>query len=100
MPTPIPIEQRRIHIWVTGRVQGVGFRAFVIDVAEQLTLTGWVRNVGHETVEAVAEGPYEKLNRFSEIVKAGPRAGRVDDARIEWEDPSGEFTDFHIRNSG
>jgi acylphosphatase len=100
MPTPIPIEQRRIHIWVTGRVQGVGFRAFVIDVAEQLMLTGWVRNVGHETVEAVAEGSTERLSKFAEKVHTGPRVGRVDDARIEWEDPSGEFTDFHIRNSG
>lgn len=99
MPTPILTESARLHIWVTGRVQGVGFRAFVIDVAEQFALTGWVRNVGHDTVEAVAEGSTEMLNRFTELARAGPRAGRVDDARIEWEDPTGEFKDFRVRNS-
>ncbi len=99
MPTPILTESARLHIWVTGRVQGVGFRAYVIDVAEQFALTGWVRNVGHETVEAMAEGSTELLNRFTELVRAGPRAGRVDDARIEWEDFTGEFKDFRVRNS-
>jgi len=99
MVNPVPIEKARLHIWVTGRVQGVGFRAFVIDVAEQFSLAGWVRNVGHDTVEAVAEGPAEMLNRFAELVRTGPRAGRVDDARIEWEVPTDEFKDFHVRYS-
>lgn len=99
MPTPIPTKSARLHIWVTGRVQGVGFRAFVIDGAEQLALTGWVRNVGHDTVEAVAEGSTELLTRFSEMVQAGPRAGRVDSARIEWEAATDEFIDFRVRYS-
>lgn len=99
MSTPIPTKSTRLHIWVTGRVQGVGFRAFVIDVAEQLVLTGWVRNVGHDTVEAVAEGSTEILNKFIELIRVGPRAGRVDDARIEWEVPTDEFKDFRVRYS-
>ena len=46
----------RVHIWVKGRVQGVGFRAFVQQNALPIGVTGWVRNVGYNTVEAVAEG--------------------------------------------
>lgn len=89
----------RIHIRITGRVQGVGFRAFVQDSGVRFNLTGWVRNVGYDTVETIAEGPREELEKFSEAVKTGPRAGRVDEARIEWETASGEFRNFRIKYS-
>ena len=90
---------RRIHIWVTGYVQGVGFRNFVQQSAVLLGLSGWVRNAGYDTVETVAEGPREGLEKFAEVVKKGPRAGRVDEARVEWEMASGEFQDFGIKYS-
>lgn len=89
----------RIHIWVMGRVQGVGFRAFVQQSGVLFNLTGWVRNVGYESVETVAEGPRERLEKFAEAVKTGPRAGRVDEARIEWETASGEFQHFGVKYS-
>jgi acylphosphatase len=89
----------RIHIWATGRVQGVGFRSFVQQSGMLAGLTGWVRNVGDDTVETVAEGPREGLERFLESVKIGPRAGRVDENRFEWETASGEFQDFRIKYS-
>jgi len=89
----------RLHIWVTGRVQGVGFRAFVAQAANNLGLTGWVRNVGYDQVEAVAEGQREDLEEFSRLVLTGPRASRVDESRVEWLSASSEFSDFTVRSS-
>ena len=91
----------RAHIWVKGRVQGVGFRAHVEYHARQIgELTGWVRNVGYDTVEAVAEGERERVERFIEWMKEGPRSARVDESRVEWEDVTGEFREFGVKRSG
>jgi acylphosphatase len=92
-----PDELARVHIHVTGRVQGVGFRVFVLQAGVSLGLTGWVRNHGYDQVETVAEGTRTILERFSEIVKAGPRAARVEDATVEWENPTGEYQRFDVR---
>lgn len=89
----------RLHIWVTGRVQGVGFRAFVQHTAHSLGLNGWVRNVGYDHVETVVEGAPSVLERFADIVRAGPGGSRVDDCRMEWETAAGEFTRFEVRAS-
>jgi acylphosphatase len=89
----------RAHVWLTGRVQGVGFRAHVEYSAQRAGVTGWVRNVGYEQVEAVAEGPRGAVEAFIAAARAGPRASRVDDARVEWEMPTGEFTRFSVRGS-
>jgi len=88
----------RIHIWVTGHVQGVGFRSFVQQSGVQLNLTGWVRNVGYDTLETLAEGPRDRLEKFAEAVKCGPRAGRVDEARIDWETARGGFSNFSVKH--
>ena len=96
-PTP---ELVRAHIWVTGRVQGVGFRAHVEYSARQIGgTTGWVRNVGYDTVEAVAEGERENVERFIEWMKEGPRASRVDESKVEWETVTGEFREFGVKRS-
>ena len=89
----------RAHVWVTGRVQAVGFRAYVESIARQAGVTGWVRNVGYDTVEAVAEGTREKVEQFIELMKQGPRASRVDESRIEREEPTGEFREFGVKRS-
>jgi len=90
----------RAHIWVKGRVQGVGFRAHVEYNARQIgELTGWVRNVGDDTVEAIAEGERAKVERFLQMMKDGPRASRVDESKVEWENPTGEFDRFGVRRS-
>ncbi len=89
----------RVHIVVKGRVQNVGFRAHVEYSARQLGLTGWVRNVGYDTVEATAEGERQALARFIEDVKTGPRGSQVDESNMEWQDPTGEFTHFIVRRS-
>jgi acylphosphatase len=87
----------RLHILVSGRVQGVGFRAFILQTGTLLGLTGWVHNLGYSQVETVAEGRREVLLKFLEAVKTGPRPARVETAQVEWESPTGEFKHFYIR---
>jgi acylphosphatase len=90
----------RAHIWVKGRVQGVGFRAHVEYRARQIGgLTGWVRNVGYDTVEAIAEGERGKVDPLIQAMKEGPRGSRVDESNIEWETPTGEFDQFGVKRS-
>ena len=96
---PDAVDAVRAHVWVKGRVQGVGFRAHVEFVARQTGVTGWVRNVGYDTVEAVAEGEREKVERFIEWMKEGPRASRVDESKVEWEAVTGEFREFGVKRS-
>jgi acylphosphatase len=97
-PSP-PEGPARLHITVKGRVQGVGFRAHVEYGARDLGLTGWVRNVGFDAVEAVAEGDRPKLERFADIVRTGPRASQVEESTIRWQEPTGEFSYFIVRRS-
>jgi acylphosphatase len=93
-------EKVRVHIWVKGRVQGVGFRAHVDYSARQMGgVTGWVRNVGYDTVEAIAEGERATVERFVQMMQDGPRGARVDESKVEWEEPTGEFEWFGVRRS-
>lgn len=93
-------ETVRAHVWVKGRVQGVGFRAHVEYSARQIGgLTGWVRNVGYDTVEAIAEGERANVERFIQMMKDGPRSSRVDESKVDWENPTGEFDRFGVRRS-
>ena len=88
----------RAHVWVKGRVQGVGFRGHVMYGARRIGgVTGWVRNVGYDTVEAIAEGERENVERFIEMMEQGPSVSRVDDSRVEWEEPTGGFVDFGVK---
>lgn len=88
-----------MHIWVKGRVQAVGFRAYVEHSARRLGLTGWTRNVGYDTVETLAEGDRKSLEALIKMIKQGPPGSHVEDARLEWESPTREFTDFMVRRS-
>lgn len=90
-------DAARVHIWVTGRVQGVGFRAFVQRSGALFGLTGWVQNVGYDQVETVAEGPRKVLEQFVESVKIGPRVSYVEEAKVEWETPQGDYKHFEIK---
>jgi len=65
------------HIVIHGRVQGVGFRAFVEDTAERLGLAGWVRNRRDGSVEAVFAGPEATVTDAIEACRRGPRSARV-----------------------
>jgi acylphosphatase len=97
---PNPNEIVRVHIWVKGRVQGVGFRAHVEYAARKIGgITGWVRNVGYDTVETLAEGKREDIEQFIAMVKEGPRVSRVDEVKIDWESPNGEYNEFGVKRS-
>ena len=90
---------RRLNITVRGRVQNVGFRAYVQQIGNHFNLTGWVRNVGNHQVEIVAEGIDIQLNRFSAAVKNGPPGSRVDQITEEKLHGTHEFSKFSIRSS-
>jgi acylphosphatase len=66
-------------------------------MANKFGLSGWVRNVGYDQVETVAEGNPDILNFFVEAVRTGPRSGRVDDLILSWETPHGNMNKFEIR---
>ena len=91
------MESRR---WlVTGRVQGVGFRAFVMRRARELQLDGWVRNRPEGSVEIVATGPVDALSSLAEAVASGPsyaRGDRVDVAGIQNHATAGRGVDLRF----
>ncbi len=88
---------RRVHIIVSGRVQGVFFRANTQEVAQRLGLSGYVRNLPDGRVEVVAEGAEEALRKLIEWCHEGPPLARVERVEVRWENPTGEFSGFHIR---
>lgn len=91
------VNLARLHATVEGRVQGVGFRYFVQEVAAGLDLTGWVRNRWDGSVEVVAEGEREKLEKLLASLQRGPRAAFVSNVRAGWDPGTGEFARFSVR---
>ena len=87
----------RVELKVTGRVQGVWFRASTQAEAQALGLAGWVRNLPDGRVEAVAEGPRPLVERLVAYCHEGPRLARVDDAEVRWTDPQGLTPPFEVR---
>ncbi len=87
---------KQVHVLVSGRVTGVGFRYFVERVANDLRLTGWVRNLPDERVEAVAEGEEKALQQFVAKLRQGPPFSRVDDLQADWGPAAGGLSDFRI----
>lgn len=92
--------QARLHAVVEGRVQGVGFRMFVLETARSFQLTGWVRNRWNGSVEVVAEGSRRPLEEFLSKLRIGPPSAHVTNVQFEWEQPSGEFKRFDVRATG
>ena len=92
-------EKIRVHIWVKGRVQGVGFRSHVEYNALQIGVLGGLSNIGYDTLEAVAEGTKFQIDEFIQLVKQGPRASRVDEARVEYEETTGMLDGFSVKRS-
>ena len=71
-----------IHLEVRGRVQGVGFRWFIVEKAEQLELAGWVRNRPDGNVEIAAAGAREALIKLESAARSGPSGARVEEVRV------------------
>jgi len=86
----------RVHIFVSGRVQGVFFRSRTQEEAEKLGLVGWVKNTPDGKVEIVAEGDKEKLEELIAWCKKGPLFAKVENVEVEWQESTGEFSSFEI----
>jgi len=87
----------RAHIRLTGKVQGVGYRAFAQRTAQELALSGYVVNLPDGSVEVDAEGDREQIERFVEQLRLGPPRSRVEKLEIQWKPYSGQFPNFKAR---
>ncbi len=90
-------DSAAMHAIVSGRVQGVYFRAFVARHARRLGLSGWVRNRPDGAVEVLAEGEKDRLEELVSRLRQGPPAARVSGVQVDWPPASGQFPDFTIR---
>lgn len=90
MPNSTPLPKLiRAHVFISGRVQGVGYRYATVDTASQLGLTGWVRNLPDNRVEAVFEGTQVVVEEMIRWCHAGPPAAVVKNVVVEYEEPEG-----------
>jgi acylphosphatase len=85
------------HISVTGRVQGVFFRGWMQEQANELAVTGWVRNCPDGRVDAHIEGEDAAVRQLIERIRKGPPAARVEDVHL-WDVETFDFDDFEIRH--
>ena len=90
-------EKTRAHLLVSGRVQGVCFRAETQRAAKTFGVSGWVRNKRDGTVEAIVEGPKKDVISLINWCNTGPSFSRVDKVAVTWQDCRGEFSEFGIR---
>lgn len=87
----------RNHVFVSGWVQGVFFRASIREKAKQLEITGWVKNLADGRVEAVLEGEKEAIEKMVKWLKVGPPLARVDRVEIEHQPFQNHFQNFKIK---
>lgn len=88
--------QKKIEVIIKGRVQMVMFRDFAKRKAKALGLIGTVQNLEDGSVQVVAQGDEEKLNKFIELLKKGPTFAKVSDINVKWGQIEEKFTDFKI----
>ena len=88
---------KRVHVYISGRVQGVFFRAETQRAAKGFNLTGWVRNLADGRVEALFEGEDKSVDKMLEWCHIGPPAARVENLIVTEEPYTGEFNDFTIK---
>jgi acylphosphatase len=91
------MKHERLHLRITGRVQGVFYRASTEAKARELGLAGWVRNCIDGSVEAVSEGPRADLEALMSWCRQGPPAARVEGVEASWSEARGEFSGFEVR---
>jgi acylphosphatase len=87
----------RSHLYIRGRVQGVGYRAFVVRTAGVFGLTGWVRNLPDRSVEAVLEGDRPTIDAAIKILHEGPPAAIVSSIDINWTTTPEGLSNFDVR---
>lgn len=88
---------KRVHVYIFGKVQGVFFRVHASDMAEELGLTGWVRNISDGRVEAVFEGGEGAIDAMISWCHRGSPNSRVEGVEVEQEEYRGEFSGFGVR---
>jgi acylphosphatase len=86
----------RVHIFVSGRVQGVFFRQNTRRQAQSLRVKGWVRNLPDGRVEAVFEGEESAVKMLVDYCRYGPSAARVENVEVIFENYKGDFSDFDV----
>lgn len=86
----------RVHVFISGRVQGVFFGPETAEIARGLGLVGWVRNLPDGRVQAFFEGEKNDVERAIDFLKRGPPGAHVRDLDVEWQDWKSEFRDFRI----
>ena len=84
------------HVFITGFVQGVGYRGFIREKARKLGLTGWVKNLADNRVEAIFQGPKEQIDQIIKICEKGPFLSEVKDMEVVWENINEDFESFEI----
>lgn len=88
---------KRVHVYISGLVQGVFFRVATKKAAAGLKITGWVRNMEDGRVEAVLEGADEDIEKMIAWCKVGPRSAQVTKVIVTQEHYTGSFHDFAIK---
>jgi acylphosphatase len=89
-------DEERAHVFVSGHVQGVSFRDATRSQAEQLGLSGWVRNTQDGQVEAVFEGDADTVQQMVEWCRSGPSSADVEDLSVDNEQPE-NLSSFEVR---
>jgi len=92
-----PLEKSSVHLTISGRVQGVYYRASMLQEAQKLGLTGWVMNRADGSVEAVAQGSKAKLDELIAWCWQGPEGARVAGVAEQWRNATHDFAGFAIR---
>ena len=88
------IEVSSLHAFIEGHVQGVGFRFFVKEAAENLGINGWVRNLYNGSVEVIAEGERESLEQLLQLLRKGPGRSMVTDIQFDWSTTIPKYSQF------
>lgn len=88
---------KRVHVFYSGRVQGVGFRITAEETARSLGVVGWVKNLRDGRVELIAEAEQTALERLLEDIRNGPMKNFIAHVELSWSNASETFDDFEIR---
>jgi len=88
---------KRVHVFIMGEVQGVGYRQFVKGLAKKYGAVGWVRNIPDGRVEAIIQSKEEILLTMLPLLQTGPFLAKVTDIVVTWEESLEDFRSFDIR---
>jgi acylphosphatase len=91
------VEIVEAHAIVSGRVQGVAFRAYTLETAAAAGIRGWVRNLPDQQVEAVLQGERAAVEKVLDFMRTGPPRANVINMAVSWRTPAETYLEFNIR---